>query len=386
MRSLPYSPILLLIACFACGTLSFSNTPPRVEVRRVPDGGIQPQVAVDADGTVHLVYFKGDPAEGNLFYTESQDGTTFSPPIRVNSSPGTAVALGNIRGARIATGRRGSVFVVWNGSAKLSEPALGRSPMLFSRIKQHQTAFEAEKNLIHTAYGLDGGGGIAADPQGRVYVFWHAPIPGAKGEQFRRVWMARSQDDGQSFEPEKVAWEQPTGACGCCTLTAHIDAAERLYVLFRSAEESVHRDMYLLESRNHGASFQGSDISQWRVGYCVMSSEAFVSGRNHTYAAWETEQQIHFGLVDPRRATATDTLVAPQSTNQKYPALAMNADGFLLISWTEGMSWKHGGSAHWKLFDSADHSVRDSGSVEGVPPWSLVAAYPRRNGDFVVLY
>jgi hypothetical protein len=110
-----------------------------------------------ADGTVHLVYFKGDPSEGDLFYIRSKHGAKFSNPIRVNSIAGTAVAIGNIRGARIAVGRRGNVFVIWNGSRQSGDPGLGRSPMLFSRLKDDGTAFEPERNLIHTVYGIDGG-------------------------------------------------------------------------------------------------------------------------------------------------------------------------------------------------------------------------------------
>jgi hypothetical protein len=131
-------------------------------LKRVPEGGIQPQVAVDQNGTAHLVYFKGDPAQGDLFYAQSKDGKSFSAPIRVNSVPGTAIAIGNIRGARIAVGGHGNVYVVWNASPKLGNPALGRSPMLFSRLNASHSAFEPERNLIHTAYGIDGGGGIAA--------------------------------------------------------------------------------------------------------------------------------------------------------------------------------------------------------------------------------
>lgn len=363
---------------------SFSS--PRVELKRVPGGGIQPQTVVDLEGTVHLVYFKGDPSEGDLFYARSKDGVMFSAPIRVNSVPGTAVAVGNIRGARIAVGRRGRVYVVWNGSRKTGDPALGRSPMLFTRLNDEGTSFEPERNLIHTAYGIDGGGGIAADQQGRVYVFWHAPIPGHQGEEFRRVWMTRSTDDGKSFAPEKIAWDRPTGACGCCSLDAYADPAGRIYVLFRSAQEIVHRDMYLVESTDHGSSFHGSDVSKWNVSYCVMSSEAFTSGRASIFGAWETEKQVHFGSVDPRTATATDVAVSSDPANQKYPALASNRDAFLLVSWTEGMGWKRGGSAHWQLFDSAGRRIGDPGSANGVPAWSLVAAYAERNGDFAVLY
>jgi len=201
--------LLAFAAALQAAGFSAPNPLPKVELKRVPDGGIQPQVAVAEDGTVHLVYFKGDPLGGDLFYADSKDGTSFPPPIRVNSVPGTSIAVGNIRGARIAVGRSGSVHVVWNGSGNAARSNDGKAPMLYTRLLKGHTAFEPEQNLIHTAYGIDGGGGIAADRAGRVFIFWHAPLPGSEGEQARRVWMTRSQDDGQTFDPERVAW---TGA------------------------------------------------------------------------------------------------------------------------------------------------------------------------------
>jgi len=378
------------VALFVClPVLAFTpaglNPVPTVLLQRVPDAGIQPQVAVDVEGAIHLVYFKGDPAAGDLFYVKSNDGARFSKPIRVNSVEGSAVALGNIRGGRIALGRPCQVFVAWNGSGKLGPPSEGRSPMLFTRLDASGTAFEPQRNLIHTAFGLDGGGGIAADQAGRVYVFWHAPLPGRKDEANRQVWVTRSGDDGRTFEPEQVVWNTPVGACGCCSLNAYADPSGRLYVLFRSAQQMVHRDMYLLESVDHGKSFHGTDISKWTLGYCAMSSEAFVSFRNQTFAAWETEKRIHFASIGPE-ANVHDRTVADQKADQKYPALAANRTGHLLVAWTEGMRWKHGGSVDWQLFDQTGNPVGKPGQADGVPAWSLVAAFQTRQGDFVVLY
>ena len=32
-----------------------------VHVQRLPDGGLQPEAVVDADGVLHMLYFSGDP-------------------------------------------------------------------------------------------------------------------------------------------------------------------------------------------------------------------------------------------------------------------------------------------------------------------------------------
>jgi len=352
----------------------------------VPGGGIQPEIALDNQGVVHLIYFKGDPAAGDLYYCRSRDGNTFSAPIRVNSVSGTAIAIGNIRGGRIATGKNGRVYVTWNGSQTAAKGNGGRAPMLYTRLNDTGTAFEPERNLIHSAYGVDGGGAAAADSSGRVYVFWHAPIPGSEGEAARRVWVARSEDGGKNFEPEQIAWNKPTGACACCSLDAAADASGRIYVLFRSARESVHRDMYLLESRDHGRTFVGSDIGRWNVGYCVMSAESFARGTAGMFAAWESEKQVYFGRINRSADGVLTARPVSDATGQKYPALAESKSGFVLVSWTEGMGWNRGGSLHWKVFDPSGEQTGTTGAVGGVPPWSLVAGYPKQDGTFAVLY
>jgi len=228
-----------------------------VSAIRVPNGGIQPQI-VERDGIVHMIYFTGDPAKGDLFYVRSGDyGTTFSKPLPVNHTPeGAAMAIGNIRGAQLAVGRNGRVHIAWNGTTPT-----GHLPMLYTRLNDAGTAFEPERNLIHNAWGLDGGGSLAADPEGNVYVFWHAPIPGTKGEENRRVWMARSIDDGQTFAPERLAFDKPIGACGCCGMKAFADKTG-IHVLFRSADQIVNRlrskggEVWYLQAADEGHGFR----------------------------------------------------------------------------------------------------------------------------------
>jgi len=307
----------------------------KVTLMRVPNGGIQPQVSVDAAGTVHMVYYKGDPGHGDLYYVRSRDGgATFSAPVQVNSQPGSAIAAGNIRGAHIALGKNGRVHVAWNGSHSLTGK-MGQEPMWYTRINTAGTAFEPERNVIQSAYGLDGGGSLAADNAGNVYVVWHAPAPGTEGEGNRRVWIARSTDGGATFEREKPVWDRATGVCGCCGLNAFADRKGTLFVLYRSATEIVHRDMYLMVSKDRGQTFEGTDVSEWNVGACVMSSEAFAQGPVSVLAAWETEKQAYYGRVDPATGKLSTPVAAPGTgENRKHPAVAGNAQGETLFAWT----------------------------------------------------
>jgi hypothetical protein len=377
--------LLLLAVCVPAhaGKIDASR---KVSLVRVPGGGIQPQVTVDEAGAVHMLYYQGDPQNGDLYYVRARDGgASFSAPLRVNSSHGSAIAVGNIRGGHLAMGKKGRVHVAWNGSRSAGKP--GGEPMLYTRLNDAGNAFEPERNVIQSAYGLDGGGAVAADASGDVYVLWHAPEPGKEGEENRHVWVARSRDDGKTFERERVAYNQPTGACGCCGLNAFADRSGALYVLYRSATERVHRDMYLLVSRDKGETFQGEDISKWNVGYCVMSSESFSQSPTGVLAAWETEKQAYYGRIDPATQRLSTPIAAPGSgENRKFPVVAANAQGETIFVWTEGMAWKKGGRLAWQVYDKSGKATADHGQAEGVPAWSLVAVFARPDGGFTIVY
>jgi hypothetical protein len=362
----------------------------RVAVIATPNGGIQPQAIADDAGVVHLIYFKGEPAGGDLFYVRSKPGTTdFSKPIRVNSQPGSAIAMGTIRGGQLALGRDGRVHVAWNGSqmAVPKNPIKG-SPMLYARLDKDRIAFELQRNLMRRTFYLDGGGSIGADTDGNVYVAWHATSADApEGEVGRRLWVARSRDDGATFTEEGPALESATGACGCCGTKALVDRRGTFYVLYRAAKANVERDMMLVTSRDQGASFQATSLQPWPVSTCPMSSESLFDTPSGVLAAWETKGQIAYVRVDHQSLVASRPISPPGSGNRKHPAVAANADGETTVVWAEDTGWQRGGSLVWRIFDQSGRATREMGRVhDGVPVWSLptVAALP--DGSFVIIH
>jgi len=380
--------IIVVASVLVTGAAAGGERSAKVTVMRVPGGGIQPQAAVDGKGVLHLVYFKGRPAAGDLFYVRSEDGTRFSDPIRINSRPGSAIAIGNIRGAHLAVGKNGRVHVAWNGSSKAAPTGPHNStPMLYTRLNDAGTAFERERNVIQSAVGLDGGGSVAADDAGNVYVTWHAPEPGARGEEKRRVWVARSTDDGKTFGRERPAFAEPTGACGCCGMRAFADRQGTVYLLYRSATEEVHRDMYLLMSKAKAAGFKGRKLHAWRTGACPMSSASFSEGSAGVLASWETAGQVYYVRIHPATGRCSAPVAAPgESRERKHPAVAANARGKVLLAWTEGMGWDRGGALAWQVFDRTGKPTTEKGRTDGVPTWSLVAVFVRPDGGFAIVY
>jgi hypothetical protein len=364
---------------------------------RLPDGGLQPQAAFDAEGVLHLVYYKGEAAKGDLYYVRSSDGAAFSQPLRVNSQPESAVAAGTIRGAQLALGEGGRVHVAWNGST-VAEPKGPLNPeqpadsphnglpMLYARLNNEGTAFEPQRNLMRKTFALDGGGTIAADGSGHVYVLWHGSTAvDAKGEASRRVWITRSDDNGASFAPEEVAYTEPTGACGCCGMRAFVDSRGDLYALFRSARQELHRDVYLLHSRDQGRSFEGRMLDPWEINACPMTSFAFVESSANILAAWETDKKVYFTQIGA--AKLAEPILAPGAgDDSKHPSLAVNNDGETLLVWMDGEGWGKGGTLRWQLYNLQGDAVESPGQAPEIPPFSFAAALTRTDGGFTILY
>src|SRR5262249_24942074 len=112
----------------------------------------------------------------------------------------------------------------------------------------------------------DGGCTVAADPTGNVCVAWHGQKKnGESGEQNRKVWVARSADDGKTFALETPAWTEATRACACCSMRAFAHQKGSIYLRYGAANERVTRGMYLLASTDRGKSFGGAPLDDWKI-------------------------------------------------------------------------------------------------------------------------
>src|SRR5436190_23786311 len=193
MKSL-HGMIPALVAMALWPTFSAWAGGKSVNVVRTPDGGIQPQALMDGKGNLHLLYFKGDPAAGDLYYVRRDKGKgEFTAPRRVNSQPNSAIAVGSIRGGQLALGKGGRVHVAWNGSGKALPKGTGKytAPMLYARLNDAGDAFDEQRNLMQHTDALDGGGSVAADAAGNVFVAWHAfKLGSTTSERDRQVWLA----------------------------------------------------------------------------------------------------------------------------------------------------------------------------------------------------
>ncbi len=379
----------VVIAFASCIFLAVSVRA-EVGLQKTPDRGIQPQAVVDAKGNLHLLYYSGDPRGGNLMYVRRDLGKkTLKQPIQVNSQDGSAIAVGTIRGGHLALGKGGRVHVAWNGSMK-AEPKnpISGHPMMYTRLNDQGTAFEPQRNLMTETSILDGGGSLAADSRGNVYVAWHAiGKDNAKEEGNRKVWISISKDDGKTFAGEKPAWDVNTGACGCCGLRAFADAKGDAYLIYRAASAKVNRGMYVLRSANQGQTFAGQQLDNWKIDHCPMSSEAFAEGPRGVYVAWDNDGQVFFSLVRSPLIESDSVKWAPgKGGDRKHPALAFNKNGDMILVWTEGAGWNRGGALAWQVYDKSMRPTESGRRAAAIPVWGLPAVFAEANGSFTIFH
>jgi hypothetical protein len=258
--------VLAVTLSLAAAGLQEPAKTPRIELVRVPDGGLQPRAEVGEDGTLHLVYFTGDAAAGDLRYVRSRDGgKSFEAPIEVNHRKASAVAIGNVRGAQIALGRNGRVHVVWNGLGAKSKDGKTREPdpLLYTRLDDSGKTFELERDVISKHHGLDGGSAVAAHGD-FVYVLWHAPGSEGEGEDARVVYSAASRNGGEDFVQLGLTFAG-TGVCPCCGMSAMFSNSGWLGALYRTAHDGDGRDTMLMEFGLDVSSLAFRLLDPWKV-------------------------------------------------------------------------------------------------------------------------
>jgi hypothetical protein len=139
--------------------------------------------------------------------------------------------------------------------------------------------------------------------------------------------------------------------------------------------------MTLLTSSDGGLTFNSRMVHPWPIAACPMSSATIAPGGPVPRAAWETNSVIYTALL-----TEKSEPLAVSSGQARHPAVAVNARGETLVSWSIGTGWQRGGELGWTILDSSGKLSGQRGKSPGVPVWSHTATFALANGDFVVLH
>jgi len=338
---------LALALVLATGQAHAAN---RVQVISTPEKGQVPDAEVDREGIIHIAYVAGKDA---WYVNSSDEGKTFSMPLRINSDIGTVHPPNMFRGPDLAIGRNGRVHVIWYVSAYQRKLPQDQWGVFYSWLDAGKSEFVPNRNLNHKPsdnYSL------AADDKGNVAVVWMAG----------KLVVSFSEDNGITFKDLAVPIADP---CECCGSRALFSGDSLLSIAYREKANNM-RDMHLLRKERNSSTFTRQKISgtPWQVNGCPMTGVFLSDAKGGPLIAWETKGAVSFA-----RLQTADPISAPREVKAapkgKWPVALAAADGTILVS------WKSGNTVFWQLRDSSDKPI---GEIESKP-----SANPHRHAAVV---
>ena len=373
-----------ILVGFALGlTASCLDAPVPVTVLRVPDGGRMPQAAVDGTGAIHLMYFRVAITGGDLVYVRRGPGDAeWSERIAVNREPRSAIGMGPMDGGDMAL-VRSAADDTWRLHAVWFLPDPLR--FLYARSTVDDTGFEPQRVLWELGDTVvEARPTVKADAQGRVFVAWHAPTVEGADDAHAAMFLMRSNDGGDSFEPPVIVSPPTEGACGCCSPEAFA-TDDTLWVSYRGAGDNLRRGQRLLTSTDGGHTFEDTLIQAWPVGACPVTTTTFARRDTSPLIAWETEGQVYVAPVDDVGAAVSPD-DAPRF-RRKNPAIATNQSGETLLAWGDAPGYRAGGTLSWQIFDADGQATsRRESEIDTIASGSGPAVVAMPDDGFVVIY
>lgn len=323
------SRALLLLGLLLAGLAVFAAT---VTVVPAPANALAPDVVVDRNGTVHMVYGLGHDA----FYIQSTDnGKTFSRPVKLNTTLQVTTSMGE-RGPKICVPSDGVIHVIW---PDMWSPGVKTYARYVNSTDGGKTF--SEPKLVADVPAPDGLT-MSADKDGNVLVFWHVmadPKPVEKAATW--LYMARSTDHGATFQaPEKLKIDTLQGiACSMCMMRARIGADGYVYLAVRNAEGDV-RDFWMLKSPKAENNFTAVRVNtdNWVLQVCPMCGpELTFSPTGRALVAFMSRNKVYWAISDDKRAKFDLHVATPgNEANEIYPSAWCNRAGDVLFAWQVG--------------------------------------------------
>lgn len=269
----------LLTILFAFIFLSAFASPAVLDERVIASGS-QPQVSVDNNGVIRIVFGRGD----KIFCASSLDkGVTFSDPVLVASVP--EMHLGMSRGPQLASSAHYSIVTAMDKSGNIH----------WFRLNHLSNKWKS-MGIINDIQGSapEGLMNIAADKKkDRFYAVW-LDIRIGKHNQ---IYFSDLQEKADQWSKNKLVYKSPDEhVCECCQ--PHISVQDStVAIMFRNWLNGS-RDLYVAKSSNSGKSFSPAaklGLDTWKLNGCPMDGGGIVVDKAASIqTTWQRKGVVYY--------------------------------------------------------------------------------------------
>jgi hypothetical protein len=228
---------------------------------RVIAAGSQPQVSVDNNGIIRVVFGRED----KIFCASSLDkGVTFSNPVLVASVP--EMHLGMSRGPQLASSAHYSIITAMDKAGNIH----------WFRLNHLSNKWKS-MGIINDIKGSapEGLMNIATDKKNdRFYAVWLDTRIG----KHNQIYFSHLLEKTNQWSKNQLAYKSPDEhVCECCQ--PHISVHDSVVAIMFRNWLNGSRDMYVLRSSNSGKSFSPAEklgLDTWKLNGCPMDGGGIV--------------------------------------------------------------------------------------------------------------
>lgn len=199
-------------------------------------GSVSPQIAVDVNGNVNVVWEDDSGASSDISFSRSSDhGATFSAPKSLSLN------VGNSTSAQLAVDLNGNVTVAWENDSP------GNFDIFVSRSTDGGQNFSTPKNLSNSP-GLSRTPQIAVDLGGNINVLWADNAPPNSSTD---IFFSRSGNGGATFSaPQNIS----NSAGFSANPSLAVDSGGNINLVWEDSTPG-NRDIFFSQSLDAGATF-----------------------------------------------------------------------------------------------------------------------------------
>jgi hypothetical protein len=327
--------LIALTMCLA-GAGPAATPPARLEITH-PGRGHEVHVsgaaAALAADDTPVVVWAAQEANDNVLYA-ARAGR--GAPIRVNPAGTSVDSLHQAPG--IAAGPQGELYITWSARRPVPVGGLFASDLMLSRSIDGGATWSAPLRLSEdqpTSHSFEG---LAVAPDGIVLVAWIETRDGKAATVLTRV-------TDRGTRPTDPVRLDSGETCVCCRVDVATGPSETVNVLWRKVFPDDVRDMVLATSSDGGRTFAPPTLVHadgWRITACPHRGGSIAAdARGRLYAVWYTEATE--GRPDVLFATSTDgrrfspprRLHAAPGSIPDQARLAVDGGGRAVIVWED---------------------------------------------------
>ena len=317
-----------------------------------------PDIHVDENGVIHTVWVRVLGNSKNIYYSKStNEGVSFSEPIRVNSESNHIVAY-------VGTGPRvrsdgNSVYVLWPDS----RDGYNNTSIYLNTSNDGGTNWQNEVMVSDQPY-FQLYSEMEVDGEGQLHLIYYNF---GNSLQFLNVRYAKMQLDGMILSesyPLGITHEEAE-PCDCCAPDMSVADNGDVYVAYRNNVSNI-RDHYIVKklanSAEFGAPYLMAEMNHY-ISYCPSSGPAialegdkliagFMSG-NTTSSYLVTANSTELSFTPPINLNEANS----SSTQQNYPSVAL-MDGIGHVAWVDFATG--GGDIHYANVEVGTNNLLDT--------------------------